>query len=120
MIVRVRDAVGLAGAHVGQVARKEQQPRPIETDLEPAAQGRQLEEINAAPDEPGQEARQMEPEKVGHRGVAADGTKFAQLLERERGGSAARAAREEYSARTGGLAVRRTARWWAKAAPSPR
>ena len=53
IVVGVGDAVGLFGAHGGQVAGEDQQGGPIESDLEAPPPGGQLEQIDSAPDEPG-------------------------------------------------------------------
>ena len=86
LIVGMRDAVGLAGADVGQVAREEQQPRPIEADLKAAGPSGKLEQIDATPDEPGEKTGKVEAEQIRNGGMAANGTELAELLEEERFG----------------------------------
>ena len=79
--MRARDAVGLARANVGQVAGEKQQPGPIEADLQSSCPGWEFEQVNAAPNEPGDETREVKAEQVSDGGVAADGTQFTKLLE---------------------------------------
>src|SRR5437867_5848170 len=46
LVMRVRDAVRLARAQMGEVAREHELPRPIESDLDASRPRRELEEIN--------------------------------------------------------------------------
>jgi hypothetical protein len=81
--VGVRNALGDIGADATEIPRENQQPRPVEADLEAARERRQFEEVNAAPDEPRKETRELEAEHLGHGAVAADRAELAEDLERE-------------------------------------
>src|SRR5690348_15109999 len=56
IVMRMRDPLGLLGVDISQVARKQKQGRPIKSDLEAAAQGGEFKQVDAAPNEPGQES----------------------------------------------------------------
>ncbi len=87
--VGVRDAVGDVGLDAAEVARKDQQPRPVKTHLHAAGPGRELEQVDPAPGEPRPETGELEAEHLGDSAVTADGAELAQHLEAKRPGGPA-------------------------------
>src|SRR5262249_7377329 len=70
-------------ANMSEVAREKEQPRPIEADLKFSGEGWQFEKIDAAPNEPGDEAGQMQAEQFRYGGMSTNGAKFAKQLKGE-------------------------------------
>src|SRR4029077_2367365 len=71
-IVSVVDLLRRIGIKEAEIAREEQVPCPVHGHLDSARPRRQLEEIDSAPQEPGEETRDAHPEHFCDGLVTAD------------------------------------------------
>src|SRR5262249_6865515 len=81
--VRAGHALGRSGPHVPEVARKDHEPEPVEADLDPPGPGGKLEEIDGAPQEPGDEPRDPQAEYLGDGAPGSDRAELPERFERE-------------------------------------